>query len=42
MGLRATRFTAIVMAFLAALSVWSVGLLADMSARVQLHQRGTP
>jgi len=28
-----------VMAFLAALIVWSVGLLADMIARVQLHQR---
>jgi glycosyltransferase involved in cell wall biosynthesis len=31
-----------VMAFLAALIVWSVGLLADMIARVQLNQRGTP
>jgi len=30
-----------VMAFLAALIVWSVGLLADMIARVQLHQRDT-
>jgi glycosyltransferase involved in cell wall biosynthesis len=28
-----------VMSFLAALIVWSVGLLADMIARVQLHQR---
>lgn len=31
-----------VMAFLAAIIVWSVGLLADMIARVQLHQRGAP
>lgn len=31
-----------VMAFLAAIVVWSVGLLADMIARVQLHQRGAP
>lgn len=30
-----------VMSFLAALIVWSVGLLADMIARVQLHQRGS-
>jgi glycosyltransferase involved in cell wall biosynthesis len=30
-----------VMVFLAALIVWSVGLLADMIARVQLHQRDT-
>jgi glycosyltransferase involved in cell wall biosynthesis len=29
-----------VMAFLAALIVWAVGLLADMIATVQLHQRG--
>jgi len=28
-----------VMAFLAAIIVWSVGLLADMIARIQLHQR---
>ncbi len=31
-----------VMAFLAAIVVWSVGLLADMIARIQLHQRGAP
>ncbi len=31
-----------VMAFLAAIVVWSVGLLADMIARVQLNQRGAP
>ena len=31
-----------VMAFLAAIIVWSVGLLADLTARVQLHQRGAP
>lgn len=31
-----------VMLFLAALIVWSVGLLADMIARVQLQQRGAP
>jgi glycosyltransferase involved in cell wall biosynthesis len=31
-----------VMAFLAAIVVWAVGLLADMIARVQLHQRGAP
>jgi len=31
-----------VMAFLAALIVWSVGLLADMIARVHLQQRGAP
>lgn len=30
-----------VMSFLAALIVWAVGLLADMIARVQLHQRDT-
>jgi glycosyltransferase involved in cell wall biosynthesis len=28
-----------VMAFLAAVTIWSVGLLADLTARVQLHQR---
>ena len=27
------------MSFLAALVVWSVGLLADMIARIQLHHR---
>jgi glycosyltransferase involved in cell wall biosynthesis len=31
-----------IMAFLAAVIVWSVGLLADMIARVHLHQRGAP
>jgi glycosyltransferase involved in cell wall biosynthesis len=31
-----------VMAFLSAIIVWSVGLLADMIARVYLHQRGAP
>jgi hypothetical protein len=30
------------MAFLAALIVWSVGLLADMIARVHVQQRGAP
>ncbi len=31
-----------VMAFLAAIVVWSVGLLADMITRLQIHQRGAP
>ena len=31
-----------VMMFLAAIILWSVGLLADMIARVQMHQRGMP
>ena len=30
-----------VMAFLASIVVWAVGLLADMISRLQIHQRGT-